>query len=71
MKIYEQWLSYLNRNLVDLVQQVDARDVGSVAFDDVDQVVGGGVVTQRDVGVVDLVLRQDRFHLEDSMTQIQ
>ena len=51
--------SYLNRNLVDLVQQVDARDVGSVAFDDVDQVVGGGVVTKRDVGVVDLVLRQD------------
>jgi hypothetical protein len=56
---------HLDRNLIDLVEKVDARDVGSVAFDDVDEVVGSRVVPQRDVGVVYLVLGQDRFDLKN------
>jgi len=55
---------HLDRYLIDLVEKVDARDVGSVAFDDVDEVVGGRVVPQRDVGIVDLVFGQDRFDLK-------
>ena len=54
---------YLEGDLIDLVQQVDAWDVSPVAFDDVDKVVGCGVVPQSDVRVVDLVLGQDRFNL--------
>ncbi len=50
----------LDRYLVNLVQQVDARDVDSVSLDNVNQIVGRGVVSQRDVRVVDLVLGQDR-----------
>jgi hypothetical protein len=56
-------MDYLDRYLIDFVQQVDAGDVGPVAFDDVDKIVGCGVVPQRDVGVVNLVLGQDRFDL--------
>ena len=54
---------YLDRDLIDFVQQVDAWDVSPVAFDDVDKIVGCGVVPQRDVRVVDFVLGQDRFNL--------
>ena len=54
---------YLNRNLINFVEEIDARDVCSVALDDVDEIVGGGVVSQRDVGIVDLVLRQNRLNL--------
>jgi hypothetical protein len=56
--------SHLDGDLVDLVEQVDARDVGPVALDDVDQVVGRGVVSQRDVGVVNLILGQNRLDLK-------
>ena len=53
----------LDRNLINFVEEIDARDVCSVALDDVDEIVGGGVVSQRDVGIVDLVLRQNRLNL--------
>ena len=53
----------LDRTLINFVEEIDARDVCSVALDDVDEIVGGGVVSQRDVGIVDLVLRQNRLNL--------
>ena len=36
--------SHLDRDLVDFVEHVDARHVHSVAFDDVDQILGRGVI---------------------------
>lgn len=45
----------LDRNLIDLVETVDARNVDSIAFDDVYQVVDGGVASHYDIGVVDSV----------------
>ena len=59
---------YLDGDLIDLVQQVDAGDVGPVSLDDIDEVVGRGVVPQCDVSVVDLVLGQDRFHLRNELS---
>ena len=35
----------LNADLVDLVEDVDAGDVGPVAFNNIDQLVGGGVAS--------------------------
>lgn len=52
----------LDADLIDLVEQVDARDVNPVALDDVDEVVGRRVVLEHDVRVVDLVLAQNRLH---------
>ncbi|KAJ8530370.1 hypothetical protein ON010_g14542 [Phytophthora cinnamomi] len=49
----------LDRELVDLVEHVEARDVDAVALDLVDELVHGHVGAQRHVGVVDLVLVQD------------
>lgn len=49
----------MSKRLTNFVQQVDARHVYPVALDHVDEVVAGGVVAQRDVRVVDLVLGQD------------
>lgn len=52
----------LDADLIDFVEQVDARDIDAVPLDDVDQVVGRRVVPQRDVGVVHLVLGQNGLH---------
>lgn len=46
----------------DFVEQVDAGDVDAVALHDVDQIIGGGVAAQSHVGVVDLILPEDRLH---------
>ena len=35
----------LNADLINLVEDVDAGDVGPVAFNHVDQLVGGGVAS--------------------------
>lgn len=45
----------LDRNLIDLVETVDARNVDSIALDDVYQVVDGGVASHYDIGVVDSI----------------
>ena len=52
----------LNRYLIDFVKQVDAGHVDAISFDDVDQVFGRSIVPQRDVGVMYLVLAENRTH---------
>ncbi len=52
----------LYRDGVYLVHNVNAGYVDAVAFDNVDEVVGGGVLADHYVGVVDLVLGKNGFH---------
>ncbi len=47
---------YLNGNLINLVEDIDGRDVHAVALDNVNQIVFGGVIAQADVGIVDAIL---------------
>lgn len=49
----------LDTDLINLVQQIDARDVNAIALDHIDQIVRGGVEAQRDVRIVNLVLGQN------------
>lgn len=53
------YVQFLDGDLIDLVEQIDAGYVDAVALDDVDEVVAGGVVPQRDVRIVYLVLGQN------------
>lgn len=55
-------IEFFDRDLVDFVEHVDARDIDPVALDDVNEVVLRGIVFEHDVGVVDFVLGQDGFH---------
>ena len=50
---------YLNGNLVNLVEEVYGGYVYPVALDNVDDVIGRGITTEGDVGIVDTVLCQD------------
>jgi hypothetical protein len=52
-------INYLDRDLIDLVEQVDAGDVGPVALHNVNKIVSSGVISKCNVCIVDLVLRQD------------
>jgi hypothetical protein len=45
----------LDGNLIDFVETIDARNVDSIAFDDIYQVVDSGVASHYDIGVVDSV----------------
>lgn len=46
----------LDRDLVNLVQNIQAGHVHTVALDHIDQLVDSGVTLETDVGIVDLVL---------------
>ena len=46
----------LDRDLVNLVEHVDGRDVHAVALDHVDEVVGRSVALERDICAVDPIL---------------
>jgi hypothetical protein len=68
----------LERDLIDLVQHVDARNVHAIALDDVDQLVDARVAPQADIGVVDLVLGADgldglkvEFGRGDSVSEVE
>ena len=54
-------IELLDRDLVDLVHNVDGRGVDSVSLDDVDKFVDRRVAAEDDVRVQDLVLVQDRL----------
>ena len=49
----------LNRDSVNLVEDVDAWDVDAIAFDDIDKVIHGTVFLELDVSVGDFVLVKD------------
>ena len=55
-------LPYLDWDLINLVQDVDARHVDTVALNGVNEVLVGGIHAQRDVGIVNLVLGQDGLY---------
>jgi len=46
-------------DLIDLVEHVDARDVETVAFDDIDEIISSSIATKRDICIGDLVLIAD------------
>jgi hypothetical protein len=48
----------LERDLVDLVVDVEALHVHPVAEDDVDKLLGGGVLAKKNLGVEDLKPKQ-------------
>lgn len=52
----------LDGNLVDFVENIDARNIDTVALDDVDELFRRRIVPQRDVGIVDAVLTEDRLY---------
>jgi len=54
-----QEVELLNGDGVDLVEDVEAGDVHSVLFNDINQLVHGGVLTEVDVAVGHLVLVED------------
>lgn len=54
-----QNVEFFHRDLIDLIQHVQTGHVDSVSFDDVDNVIDGGVGVEVDVGIEDLVLLAD------------
>ena len=50
-------LELLHSDRVDLVEDVETRNVDSVAFDNVNKFVDSGVFSEDDVGRVDAVFR--------------
>jgi len=46
-------------DLIDLVEHVNARDVETIAFDDIDEIISSSIAAKRDIGVGDLVLVAD------------
>jgi len=46
-------------DLIDLVEHINARDIEAVAFNDIDEIISGGIATKGDICVGDLVLVAD------------
>jgi hypothetical protein len=60
--IHRYLIHLLDRNSINLVENVDTLDVLSVSFDHIDELVDVVVATEGDVGVVHLVLVHDVDH---------
>ena len=54
-------VKFLNTDLVDLVQHINARDVDSVTLDDVNELVDRCIAPEVHVAVRNAVLGTDRF----------
>src|SRR3989338_3385992 len=52
-------LELFHGNLIDLVHDVDARDVLAVSFDDVDELFRSSILTENDVSAGDTILFAD------------
>lgn len=52
-------IQLLNSQLINLVQDVDAGDILSVAFNDIDQLINGSITSAEDISTHDLVLLAD------------
>jgi len=62
MRYFIDKVQLFNGNLINLVQQVDARNVDTISFNDINQIISSCVVSQSDVSIVNPVLRQDLFY---------
>ena len=56
-------IQLLDRDLINLVEDVQARHVNTVTLDHINQLINGGVTLERDIGVMDLVLAQHSLDL--------
>lgn len=52
----------LDRQLVDLIQHIDTRDVSTVSFNHIDELIDGRVTAAEDVSAHDAVFLADRVH---------
>lgn len=55
-------IQLLDSELIDLVQHIYAGNIATIAFDDVDQLVNGGVAPAEHIGTHDLILSADHVH---------
>lgn len=55
-------VTHLYGNLVNFIQHEYAGDVYSVAFNDIDEILGRGIIPQGDVSIVDSVFTQNGLH---------
>ena len=60
MREFVKQIELFDGDGVNLVENIDARDIDAVAFDDVDEVIHGVVLLKVDVAVGDFVLVQNR-----------
>ena len=64
-------IELFNRDLINLVEDVDGRDVNAVSFNDVNKIVCSGVASERDVDVVHSILREDSLGLNHARNSRQ
>jgi len=55
-------MAHLNWYLINFIENVDARYIHAIAFNDVNQFLGHGVMSQCDVSIADSVLAKYSFH---------
>ncbi len=52
----------LDRQLIDLIQHIDTRDVTTISFNHIDELVDGRVTAAEDVSAHDAIFLADRVH---------
>lgn len=55
-------LKLLKGDLVNLIDNIYAGYVNTTSFNDVDEVIGSGIIAQRDVSIMYSVLTADGLH---------
>ena len=60
MRVLIDDIQLFNRDFVDHVEHIDARNVNSVAFNHIDQLVNGSILSEGDIGVGELVFFANR-----------
>ena len=56
-------IKLLHGDFIDLVQRIEARNVFSIAFNDIDEIIFVCIAFEDDISVVDLVFMQNCFNL--------
>ena len=56
--IYSPFTTYLNGNLINLVQDIDAGNVDSITLDNINQIINRRITPEINIRIVDLVFRQ-------------
>lgn len=49
-------VEFLNRQLIDFIQNINAGNISSISFDDVDQLINGGVTATNNICAHDAIL---------------
>ena len=62
IRICTNMVVHLNGYLINFIENVDARNINAISFDDVNQFLGGGIMSQGHISVADSVLAKYGFH---------